>query len=481
MNAHPLTVVGLGPGTLDRATAHALRLLEDPGVTVVLRTLHHPAAAELAASRPVVSCDDLYASASDHAAIYDGVVDRVLRLVDDGPVVYAVPGSPLVGETAVRLLRTAAASAGIELEVLAAESFLDAVLAAVGIDPLADGLQVLDAQDLPHQLVLQVPTVIGHLTLPHLVGEVRDRLAVVIGDDAEVTVCADLGTPEATTTTVAVSDLGHEHAGLRVSLVVAPRPAGLVGAVETMRRLRVACPWDAEQTHHSILPNLVEEAFELYDALDAVGADVPGAGEPDWGAYADVEEELGDVLLQVLFHTTMAEEVGGPSLEAVATQLRAKLVRRHPHVFGDVEAGTAEDTLARWEAIKDEEKARASRMDGVSTSMPAIGRAHKLAERAARIGFDWPDAAAVVGTLRSELEELVADLDDADRAAEEWGDVALTLVNLARHLEIDPERTLREAAARFEARFRAMEAMVDLEGRTLDELDALWERAKRQA
>lgn len=467
-----VTVVGLGPGTLDRVPGHALARLTDPAATVVLRTIHHPAAAELADRRDVVTCDDLYLSASVHGDVYAAIVDRVLGF--DGDVVYAVPGSPLVGETAVHLLRTRVA----DVDVVGGESFIDAALAVLGIDPLKDGLQVLDAQDLPHQLVFQVPTIIGHLTLPHLVTEVGDRLSGLLGDDAPVTLLTDLGTPEARTEVLAVGRLGPDAAGLRVSLVVPAQPAGLIGAVETMRRLRVECPWDAEQTHHSILRNLVEETFELYDALEAVGADVPGDAEPDWGAYADAEEELGDVLLQVLFHTTMAEEVGGPGLESVATQLREKLERRHPHVFGDVEAGSAEDTLERWESIKDAEKARGSLMDGVAGSMPGIGRSEKLGERAARIGFDWADAPSVVESLRGEIAELEAEWADADRAFEEWGDVAFTLVNLARHLGIDPELALRRAAGRFESRFRAMEAMADLDGLSLAELDDLWQRAK---
>ncbi len=427
--------------------------------------------------RPVVACDDLYQAADEHIDVYAGIVDRVVAAHDGGAVVYAVPGSPLVGETAVGLIRAAGTERGIEVEVLPAESFVDAALAAIGIDPLFDGLQVLDAQDLPHQLAFQVPTIIGHLTLGPLVDEVRDRLDVVLGSESVVTVLTDLGTPDASSVEVAVGELGHRHAGLRVSLHVPAQPVGLLGAVETMRRLRTECPWDAEQTHQSILPNLVEETFELYDALQAVGDEVPGDDEPDWGAYADAEEELGDVLLQVLFHTTMAEETGGLSLESVATQLREKLERRHPHVFGDVEAGTAEDTLERWERIKGEEKGRESLMDGVAESLPGISRAEKLAERAARIGFDWSSADAVVETLHAELGELAA-ADDAEAIAHEWGDAALTLVNLARHLDVDPELALRRAAGRFESRFRAMEAMTDLEGLSLAELDALWERAK---
>jgi tetrapyrrole methylase family protein / MazG family protein len=476
-----IAVVGLGPGSLDRVPTRTLDLLTATDHQVIVRTLHHPAAAELAARREVRTCDDLYELGVDHAAVYEAGSARVMAASGAGPVVYAVPGSPLVGETSVGLIRRAAGAAGIHVEVLAAESFLDVALVATGVDPLEDGLQVLDAQDLPHQLVLQVPTIIGHLTIGPLVDEVRDRLLVVLDADSPVTVLTDLGSSAERVEQVALGDLGHGHAGLRVSLFVSPAPAGVVGVVDTMRRLRAACPWDAAQTHRSILPNLVEETFEAHEALGAIGADVPGEGDPDWGAYADAEEELGDVLLQVLFHTTMAEEVGGFSLESVATELRRKLERRHPHVYGDAEAGTAEETLQRWEAIKDaEQRERASLMDGVAIGLPAISRAQKLAERATKVGFDWGDADGVLDTLRGELTELVEARGDQGSVDHEWGDVALTLVNLARHLGVDPERSLREAAGRFEQRFRTMERLASGTLAELDpaKLETLWAEAK---
>jgi MazG family protein len=247
-----------------------------------------------------------------------------------------------------------------------------------------------------------------------------------------------------------------------------------------MRRLRTECPWDAEQTHQSILPNLVEEAYELYDALEAVGEGVPGEGvEPDWGAYADVEEELGDVLLQVLFHTTMGEEIGGVSLEGVVSELRLKLIRRHPHVFGDVEAGTAQDTLERWEKIKIEEKGRESALDGVPRSLPSVPRAEKLQKRAARVGFDWDEIGPVLGKVHEELGELEEAMG-TPHAEHELGDLLFSVVNLARHLDLDPELAARRAVDRFEQRFRQVEVLADrsLGEMTLEEMDVLWEKAK---
>lgn len=477
-----LHLVGLGPASLDRVSTRTLELLLDPARTVLLRTIAHPGSEELAARRPVETFDSVYEGAASFDDVYEEIAHRVIARAAAGPVVYAVPGSPLVGERTVPRIRALAAEAGLPVEVLPAESFIDASLSAVGLDPLFSGFQVLDGHDLPNPLELHLPTLIGHVTLPIIAAEVLDRLREILADDESITVLTDLGSPDESVVEVALSELTPDVAGLRVSLFLDPGPNGLHGVVTTMRRLRTECPWDAEQTHQSILPNLVEETFELYDALEAVGDGVPGQGfEPEWGAYGEVEEELGDVLMQVVFHTTMAEEIGGVSLAGVTRVLREKLERRHPHVFGDVVAGSADETLARWERIKADEKGRESALDGVPRSLPAVPRAMKLQQRAARVGFDWDAVPPVLAKVREELAELEEAIG-TDHAAHEVGDLFLSVVNLARHLGVDPELAARRAVDRFDARFRLVEALADgpLEEMTLEELDALWEQAKEK-
>ena len=476
-----ISIVGLGPGTLDRVSGRALDLLRDPEAKVVLRTTDHPAAEQLAALRVVEGFDDVYEGAASFDAVYDEVARRVVDLAGTHSVVYGVPGSPLIGERTVPMIRRLASAQGIEVEVLPAESFVDAALVEVGLDPLFSGFQLLDGHDLPDPLELHLPTLIGHVSLPIIAADVLDRLRALLPDDAPITVLHELGTPDQSVERVPLSELTPDLAGIRVSLFLDPGPNGLHGVVQVMRRLRTECPWDAEQTHQSILPNLVEEAYELYDALEAVGDGVPGGGtEPDWGAYADVEEELGDVLLQVLFHTTMGEEVGGVSLEGVVSELRLKLVRRHPHVFGDVEAGSAQDTLERWERIKTEEKGRESALDGIPRSLPSIPRAEKLQKRAAGVGFDWDEVGPVLGKVREELAELEEAMG-TPHAEHELGDLLFSVVNLARHLDLDPELAARRAVDRFEERFRRVERLADrpLGGMSLAEMDELWEQAKR--
>lgn len=254
--------------------------------------------------------------------------------------------------------------------------------------------------------------------------------------------------------------------------------------LEIMAKLRDpdgGCPWDIEQDFASIAPYTIEEAYEVADAIAH-------------GDMAELRDELGDLLLQVVFHARMAEEQGLFDYEAVAAAISEKMIRRHPHVFADE---TVESTAAQtisWERQKAEERAQkaartgheSSALDGVSVSLPAQTRAVKLARRAARVGFDWPDSAPVLAKLDEEIRELrqeIADGGDRVRLEDELGDVLFSVANLARHLDIDPEAALRRTNAKFEHRFRYVEKRLreagrELEDATLEEMDRLWEEAK---
>lgn len=466
-----ITIVGLGPGDYDRLPVSTRSLLMDTGAEVVVRTLRHPAAEHLATLRPVVSCDDLYERSDTFEEVYDAIVDRLVEMAASGPVVYAVPGSPLVGEFAVRRLLDRVPDA----QVIPGESFVDAVLTTVGYDPFDRGLQVLNGHDLPDPLILDKPTVIGHLDRAELLAEVAAQIARVVPEEARVKVLVDLGTASQKVVEVEASRIDPGLAGLRTSIWVDSDPGGLIGAVHTMRRLREECPWDQEQTHQSLTKNLVEEAYELIEAISRLPE-----GEIDWAAYAEVEDELGDLLLQVLFHEAIARQTGAFDIDGAAETLRQKLVRRHPHVFGDAEAGSPEDVKNRWDRIKAEERGGVpeSPLDGVPSGMPALHRASKVQNKAAKVGFDWPSADGVVEKLREEVAELEEAMAGRGSVEDEMGDLLFTVVNLARHLGVDTEMSLQRAVDRFVTRFRAMEAEGPLEGLTLDEMNARWETAK---
>ncbi len=248
-----------------------------------------------------------------------------------------------------------------------------------------------------------------------------------------------------------------------------------------MARLRApdGCPWDKVQTHETLRPYLVEESAEV---LDAIAQSDPRA----------LCEELGDLLLQVVFHAQLASENGEFSLDDVCRGISEKLVRRHPHVFGSVQADDEQAVKANWDKIKREEKALrgetpTSVLDGVPTSLPALSQALQISKKAARVGFEWQGEAGVWEKAREEMEELEAARDDQEssaRQAEELGDLLFTIVNIARWRKVDPELALRDVNRKFKARFEKMEAAARIENVALNELspdewEALWQRAKR--
>ncbi len=476
-----IAIVGLGPAGIEYVSATA-RSLIDEATTVVLRTVNHPAAADLAGTRSVVACDDLYESLAEFDDVYGAITDRVLDASKKGSVVYAVPGSAVVGERSVHQIRSRAAEMGIAVSIDPGLSFLDLAYVAVGLDPIADGLQVLDARDLPDPLPLHVPTIITQVDSQFRASDVALALTRTIDPDTEVTVLDRLGDTDEVVVQTPASELARYEAGPRTTVFVPATISGLLGLIEINRVLRRECPWDRKQTHHTLLTHLIEEAYETADAIGQLPTDAPG-GEPDFGVYSEVEEELGDLLLQVLFHSTLAAEAGAFDIDEVAEAIRRKLVLRHPHVFGDVEVADADEVLSNWEQIKKTEKNRESLMDDIPVSMPAVARAMKVQKRARSVGFDWDQASDVVAALREEIVELEDAAGGAGSVPDELGDVFFTAVNLARHLGVDPEVALRSTVDKFIRRFKIMEEdftnrSTDIASANAAELDQAWQSAK---
>lgn len=256
----------------------------------------------------------------------------------------------------------------------------------------------------------------------------------------------------------------------------------LLAIMARLRDPEAGCPWDLEQSFRTIAPHTIEEAYEVADAIERADMD-------------DLREELGDLLFQVVFYAQMGREQGAFDFEAVAGTIADKMIRRHPHVFGEDRVDDAAQMVGRWEAQKAAERddraaaqgRRASVLDGVIGALPALTRAVKLQKRAARVGFDWTDAADILDKIEEEARELRAELAGRDRARmeDELGDLLFALANLARRLDIDPEAALRGTNAKFERRFRRIEELLHLQGRSteaasLDEMEALWQRAKTE-
>lgn len=240
--------------------------------------------------------------------------------------------------------------------------------------------------------------------------------------------------------------------------------------VSIVGRLRKDCPWDREQTHESLRPALIEEAYETIEAIDSRD-------------YTELKKELGDLLLHIVFHSVLGTESGSFTLEEVIRAESEKLVYRHPHVFGSTVVTGSEEVKTNWEQLKRRESGRTSVLDGVPESLPALQRSTRIQDKASKVGFDWQDTTSVWKKVREEIEEFEAESDPA-RRKEEFGDLLFALVNVSRHEKIDAETALRQATKKFERRFRLVEAEVESSGRpmqdfTLDELDAIWDEVKR--
>jgi tetrapyrrole methylase family protein / MazG family protein len=247
--------------------------------------------------------------------------------------------------------------------------------------------------------------------------------------------------------------------------------ANFIELVKIIRQLRAECPWDREQTHESLRPMLIEETYETLEAIDSKD-------------YTELKKELGDILLHILFHSEIALETGEFRLSEVIKGESEKLIYRHPHVFGDVKVSGPDEVAHNWEQLKRRESGRNSVLDGVPKAMPALQRASRIQEKASKVGFDWTEKKSVWKKVREEIEEFEAETTQ-ERRTEEFGDLLFALVNIARHENIEPEGSLREATEKFERRFRKVEKLAEATGRpmmsfTLEELDRFWDQVKSE-
>lgn len=485
-----VTIVGLGPGGADLITPRARAAL-DAG-PVLVRTARHPAVAELIADRVALEpLDGVYDAAADLDAAYATIAARVVEAARiHGAVVYAVPGSPGIAERAVSLLHGRAAAGEISVEVVPGLSFADLAWARLGVDPMATGARVIDGHDLGRASGLGGALLIAQCDTRLVLSDVKLALLEILEPDAEIVVLQRLGLPDEAVTRVPLADLDRvvdpDHLTSAYvdtgGAAIAGETARLVALAERLRGPG-GCPWDAEQTHRSLVRYLLEEAYETVETLEALPVAAP-AGPVDLDAYARLEDELGDVLFQVVFHSILAAEAGAFTFADVARGIHDKLVRRHPHVFGAVEVAGSDDVLANWEVIKQEEKGTESIVDGISPALPSLLYALKLFRKAATVGLAPPDRDAAMADLEVAIGRLrgTATIDD-DVVV---GDLLAAAVAVARTEGVDAESALRGWAGRFRDRFRATEALAEAEGHALRGLEPavardLWRRADPSA
>lgn len=475
-----IIIVGLGPGNPGSLTREAMRYLNS-GLPVFFRTMRHPSARFLAGkSLNCRSFDHLYEKGESFNSVYGLITGRLIRSAKRrGTICYAVPGHPLVGEATVERLRLEAPRRGVKVEVVEGLSFIEPILTCLKLD-LLDGATVLDALALDG---LKEP-VKNHLILAQVYSRTlasRAKLALMelYPADYPVKIVKAAGMPgqQVINTTLCALDRTGDFNHL-TTVCLPPFEGKITGdLLEVMSRLRSedGCPWDKKQDHQSLRQYLVEEAYEVVAAIDS-------------GNDEELMEELGDVLLQVVFHSQIAKEENRFDYYGVVNSIVAKLIRRHPHVFGEGFAENPAQVKILWEQIKVNERSNekpAKRIE-VDQGLPALLKAYKLQKKASDMGFDWP---TVIGPLDKAREEL-AELEEACRSGEysaveeELGDFLFTVVNLARFLKVNPELALGKTITKFIERFSFVLEKVDESGKSisefsLEELDKWWEDAKK--
>ncbi|KNZ68898.1 MazG family protein [Thermincola ferriacetica] len=485
-----ITVIGLGPGSIGALTEATIKILKG-NERVFLRTTKHPVVPLLMEQGLIKgdSFDHFYEEIVDFGEVYRRIAVTLLEEAEKGPVVYAVPGHPLVAEDSVHLLQEMAREKGIKVEIIPAMSFLEPLFQVVGYDPIK-GLNIIDALQLDKHFPLPASANVVVQVYSQLVAQdVKISLMDYYPDEHKIFVARAVGVPGMEQVAeVPLYELDRlPWIDYLTSVFIPPLPGAEKGPVKypmdplvkIMQQLRSpeGCPWDREQTHESLKKYLIEETYEVLDAIDN-------------GNMNKFCEELGDLLLQIAFHAQIADEEGFFDINDVVKSIAEKLVRRHPHVFGNTRVKNSSEVSYNWDKIKEMEKRKegmeeASILDSIPKALPALLKAEKVQKRAAKVGFDWPDYRGALDKIYEELEELKEALDRGNRsnAAEEMGDLFFALVNLARFLSVDPEEALQATVDKFIKRFKLMEKKAWETGKkladlNLDQLDQLWEEAK---
>ena len=477
-----LAVIGLGAGSAEQLSPRAREQMRRAEV-VLFRTAAHPVWPQLdQLGIRARALDHVYEEEPTLERVYARLAEEVLKEARERSAAYCVPGSPLFAEQSVRLLLAEARRTGLEVELIPGQSSLDLALERLALDPL-EGLQVVDAQSLPDELEGSRPLLIFQMDRPALASEVKLALLEWYPDDHAVTVMHALGVAgEESLTPVPLSELDRRPPDHLTTVYVPPlvaekRKPIFADLVVLMARLRseTGCPWDREQDHRSLRGALLEETHEVLEAIDK---DDPEA----------LCQELGDVLLQVLFHAQLGKEEGFFDVGDVIRGLRDKLVERHPHVFGGKSLETAEGVLHEWEGRKRRQRGQsvAEQMADFPKTLPALARAEGVLRRAARAGFVWPDFEHAWRKFEEEAEEFrqaaAAPDPQKEEVAAELGDVLMTLCVLGAMSAVDPEQALRETVDRFIERFRGLEAKAEgrpLKQLSLEELLSLWRQTAR--
>ncbi|MCK8827518.1 nucleoside triphosphate pyrophosphohydrolase [Natroniella acetigena] len=475
-------IIGLGAGDLKLLTLEAYQNLQEAEL-IYLRTEKHPAAQDLKQEGIEFNTfDHLYQQQDNFKGVYKQIAIKIIELTrEDKQVVYAVPGHPLVAEESVQKIINNLTEQ--EYQIIAGPSFLELSFAALGLDPIS-GLKVLDGLAFTtRDLDPSVDTIICQVYNRSIASEIKLKLMEVYPDQFKVKLLHRVGLAAEKVEEIPLYQLDRldwiDHLTSLYLPVAQSNPTQfnqLLGIMETLRG-EDGCPWDQKQDHQTLKKHLIEESYEVIERIE----------DED---YFGLAEELGDLLLQVVFHAQIGKEEGTFTIYHVITEIVEKLIRRHPHVFGKVEVEDESEVISNWEEIKKQEaegKEKTSLLEQVPNQLPALMLAQKVQKQAAKVGFDWEKVKEVVAKVDEELLELKDALknNQAEEIIEELGDLIFAAVNLGRFLEIDTELCLRQAVNKFKKRFNYMERQADdteeeLEQLTGKELEKLWRQAKKE-
>ena len=478
-----ISIVGLGPGDYSLISQGALDALSSSS-NVYLRTKKHPTVEQLSEKIQYTALDYFYEKEENFEEVYGQIAQFIVQKGKEEDLVFAVPGHPRVAEKTVGIIEGLCKENNIELDIIPSMSFVDAMYNYLGVDP-AEGFKLLDAFELEESYIdTSTNTIITQIYDPFIASNVKLKLMEHYDDEQEVCIVVGAGIKELESKTyVKLYELDrHQEFSYLTSLYVPRSEKKLYNTVHDlqniMKKLRgpYGCEWDAKQTHESLKKYLIEEAYEVGQAIDNDDID-------------ELIEELGDVLLQVIFHCQIGEEEGYFNLGDVSSSICNKLIHRHPHVFKNVDVDMNKFDKT-WEELKKEEKGETTVTEGlqrIPQFLPALTKAEKIQHKASLVGFDWDNIGDVCKKVEEEYKELLDECKSRNikYIKEELGDLLFSIVNLARFLQVDPEEALNLTSKKFIKRFKFIEDNAKamnktLEDMTLEEMDKLWEKAKFQ-
>ncbi|KLV22220.1 MULTISPECIES: nucleoside triphosphate pyrophosphohydrolase [Niallia] len=482
-----IKIIGLGAGDIDQLPLGVYRSLIDDNKTVYVRTKDHPVISTLKQEGiTFYSFDSIYEKHNQFEAVYEEIVEFLLEKAKEMDIVYAVPGHPLVAEKTVQLLIEKDKEGIASIEIAGGQSFLDSIFQALRIDPI-EGFQLLDGTALNRASIqLRNHLIIGQVYDTFSASEVKLTLMDMLPYDYPIKIVTAAGSSLEKIKEIELHELDREVDLNNLTSIYVPPVQEEKFLYKEFSQLRQiiaelrgpnGCPWDKKQTHESLRKYLLEESYELIEAINE-------------GDIDHIIEELGDVLLQVMLHSQIGEDEGYFSIDDVLEGISDKMIRRHPHVFGEEQADSVDDVMKHWQNAKKQEAKtdRESVLEGINSALPNLMQAYELQKRAAKIGFDWPNVEGAWEKVKEEIlefQEELKEVNNNEQIESEFGDILFSLVNIARFYKVDPELAIFRTNKKFIQRFSYIEERVKESGKewsqmNLEELDQFWNEAKKK-